>query len=580
MADEYNLADAFRKIEEELIASMIRNMKLHRAEETEMGFQWTAWQAEQLKALERYRRANQKKYSAQFEELNRQIRELIYQARVTGRMNQEIQILRGIQRGYRYPNMPQKMLDLLEEMDGKTFKQKARALLKKLRGEKELGMPADFFKANDRKMDALVKAVTDDMKKAETAVLRLANDQYRKAIFNAQVYANSGAGTYEKAVDMATKDMLSAGLNCVEYKNGARHTLADYADMAIRTASKRAYLQGEGEKRQEWGITTVIVNKRGNPCPKCLPFVGKVLIDDVWSGGSAKDGKYPLMSTAIAAGLYHPRCKDSHTTYFPGISTADDTWTKEELAAVEKASRQEAEEQYVDRQAEKYGRLAKFSLDPEDKKRYGRKAAEWKDKSETFKEGIDIQKIRKDFISRLREDESPSFHKNKMALYAEMTDMIEDNGLTGAFTYLPESDVIKYNPKVSGIEDYDMDYVFSHELTHRMDELEYRSWENKSFLQAIDSCAKKVYAQKEEIQKWFEPGGKYEQSFAISDIISALSESDIEVPVGHDPEYWKSDSRLKAMEIFANLSSIDVLALNETDPVLEELFRAYQKVVQ
>lgn len=580
MADEYNLADAFRKIEEELIASMIRNMKLHRAEETEMGFQWTAWQAEQLKALERYRRANQKKYSAQFEDLNRQIEELIYQARVTGRMNQEIQILRGIQRGYRYPNMPQKMLDLLEEMNGKTFKQKAQALLKKLRGEKELGMPADFFKVNDRKMDALVKAVTDDMKKAETAVLRLANDQYRKAIFNAQVYANSGAGTYEKAVDMATKDMLAAGLNCVEYKNGARHTLADYADMAIRTASKRAYLQGEGEKRQEWGITTVIVNKRGNPCPKCLPFVGKVLIDDVWSGGSAKEGKYPLMSTAITAGLYHPRCKDSHTTYFPGISTADDTWTKEELAAVEKASRQEAEGQYVDRQAEKYGRLAKFSLDPEDKKRYGRKAAEWRDKSEAFKEGIDIQKIRKDFISRLREDESPSFHKNKMALYAEMTDMIEDNGLAGAFTYLPESDVIKYNPKVSGIEDYDMDYVFSHELTHRMDELEYRSWENESFLQAIDSCAKKVYAQKEEIQKWFEPGGKYEQSFAISDIISALSESDIEVPVGHDPEYWKSDSRLKAMEIFANLSSIDVLALNETDPVLEELFRAYQKVVQ
>lgn len=46
-----------------------------------------------------------------------------------------------------------------------------------------------------------------------------------------------------------------------------------------------AYLQGEGEKRQEWGVTTVIMAKRGNPCPKCLPFVGKVLIDDVWSGG-------------------------------------------------------------------------------------------------------------------------------------------------------------------------------------------------------------------------------------------------------------------------------------------------------
>lgn len=65
---------------------------------------------------------------------------------------------------------------------------------------------------------------------------------------------------------------------------------------------------------------TVILNKRGNACPLCVPFVGKVFIDDVWSGGSRLDGSYPLMSEAIKQGLYHPNCKDSHTTYFPGIS--------------------------------------------------------------------------------------------------------------------------------------------------------------------------------------------------------------------------------------------------------------------
>ncbi|MCQ4638683.1 phage minor capsid protein, partial [Anaerovorax odorimutans] len=132
-------------------------------------------------------------------------------------------------------------------------------------------------------------------------------------------------------------DFLAAGINCIEYANGARHTMQDYAYMAIQTAAKRAYLTGEGEKRQEWGVSTVIMNKRGNPCPKCLPFVGKVMIDDVWSGGRKSDGTYPLMSTAISAGLYHPRCKDSHSTYFPGITTAEDRWTKEELAAIEKA---------------------------------------------------------------------------------------------------------------------------------------------------------------------------------------------------------------------------------------------------
>ena len=60
------------------------------------------------------------------------------------------------------------------------------------------------------------------------------------------MYANTGAGTYEKAVDMATRDFLKAGINCIEYANGSRHTVKDYARMAIQTASKRAYLTGEG----------------------------------------------------------------------------------------------------------------------------------------------------------------------------------------------------------------------------------------------------------------------------------------------------------------------------------------------
>lgn len=344
--NEYDIGAAFQAIEDELIKSMIRNMDRHRAEETKEGIEWSMWQAEQLKALEKYKRENQKHFGSRFQDLNKEMGELIRQARQTGNMQQEIQILNAIRKGF-----------------------PARKISK--------GATAEFFKLNDRKLEALIEATTHDMEAAETAVLRKANDDYRKAIFNAQVYANTGAGTYEKAVDMATRDMLSRGLNCVEYANGARHTLADYADMAIRTASKRAYLQGEGEKRQEWGITTVIVNKRGNPCPKCLPFVGKVLIDDVWSGGKKSDGPYPLMSKAIAAGLYHPRCKDSHATYLPGISTADDTWTREELDAVERANQKETKRQYAERQAEKFRRLVAYSLDKENQERYMAKREEW-----------------------------------------------------------------------------------------------------------------------------------------------------------------------------------------------------------
>lgn len=558
--NECDLAEAFQRIENELMASMIRNMDRHRAEETAEGYNWSMWQADQLKALEKYKRKNQKKYQKQFKSINSQIEQLIRQARLKGGIKQELKILQAIRKGWK--------------THGRNGTPAHDA------------MTAEFFQLNDRKLDALVEATIHDMEAAEAAVLRKANDDYRKAIFNAQVYANTGAGTYEKAVDMATKDMLSRGLNCVMYANGARHTLADYADMAIRTASKRAYLQGEGEKRQEWGIATVIMAKRGNPCPKCLPFVGKVLIDDVWSGGS-KDGvdpetgkRYPLMSYAISKGLYHPRCKDSHTTYFPGISTADDTWTKEELENVGLQSRQEARQQYAKRQVEKYGRLAKYSLDPENKRNCSLKAGEWKNTEGSNNKEMDILEAHSKFIDKMREDEQPSLHKDKLVMYSEFTDLVEDEKITAPFAYVPEEDIIKYNPSAPHVLDYDMDYVFSHEVSHRMDFLEYQSWKNDKFVKAIDTCSEKVYAQRKEIQKWFDAGGKYEDSFALSDIIGALSNGAIDVPIGHNVSYWNEDPRNKPMEIFANLSSIDVLELEEKEDILKELFEAYKELIK
>ena len=129
---------------------------------------------------------------------------------------------------------------------------------------------------------------------------------------------------------------------------------------ALRAGRAKTYLQGEGEKRKEWKIYTVIMNKRGSPCPLCIPFVGKIMIDDVWSGGP-KDGispitgvKYPLMSAAIAAGLYHPRCRDSHTTYFEGISTPPDgRYTREELNNLAEKNHKQEWQQYAERQAKR-----------------------------------------------------------------------------------------------------------------------------------------------------------------------------------------------------------------------------------
>lgn len=353
---DYNIREAFEKIEDELIDSMMRNFSRHRAEETKEGYNWTQWQAEQLKSLEEYRKHNAKKFGKRFKTINSKVEEMIRTAKADGNASQEAEILEAVKDGFKAPKKP------------------------------SAHSTAEFFKVNDRKLDALIKSTTDDLKRVETAVLRMSNDKYRKAIFNAQVAMNTGAVTYEKAVDMACKDMLNAGLNCVEYKNGARHTLSDYADMAVKTANKRAYLRGEGEKRAEWGVSLVVVNSRQGGCPDCAKYIGKVFIDDVYSNGNKSDGNYPLLSTAIKNGSFHPRCKDSTSTYYPELDDLDAPLSEDEIKELDRQRGIEEKQQYAQRQAERFDRRAEYSLDEDNKRIAQTRADEWHDRADVLEE--------------------------------------------------------------------------------------------------------------------------------------------------------------------------------------------------
>ncbi len=83
MTNDYNIGVAFKVIEEELIASMIRNMKRHRAWEDKEGFQWEQWQALQLKALDEYKKRKHRKYTNEFRDINDLIVAAIQEAEVT-----------------------------------------------------------------------------------------------------------------------------------------------------------------------------------------------------------------------------------------------------------------------------------------------------------------------------------------------------------------------------------------------------------------------------------------------------------------------------------------------------------------
>lgn len=544
---EYDIEKAFRAIEDELIASMMRNLDNHRAEEIEMGFNWTQWQIEQIKALERYKVKNKKKFTKQFSNINGSIDAMIFAARQAGGTEQEQKILRAIKKGLKASKVPQ-------------------------------GAEGAFFKLNTRKLDALIKATKADFAKAEHSMLRMSEDKYRQVIFNAQVYANTGAGTYEKAVDMATRDFLKAGINCIEYANGSRHTVKDYARMAIQTASKRAYLTGEGEMRQSWGISTVIMNKRANACPKCLPFVGKVLIDDVWSGGKASDGPYPLMSSAIAAGLYHPNCKDVHTTYFPELDEEPDSkFTKEELEQVKEDYKQDQKQQYAGRMVEQFDRLSKYSIDPDNKKVYTARKEQWENviangqKNDIMESDLSTFKcklrndsdIEKEYYNILKEKFS---HGNKAAkhLFAKYAggETIDVSMYEGTAHFNTKTKKISMHYKADMRNIRGAGTTWYHEHGHLIDNSLGMVSRDEHFKELLeqDTFQYRIKYGKEHNLKTYDKVDRaisndlqdIRRHSAVSDLLDGLTKGNIRGCAGHSIDYWDNQENITS-EAFAHM---------------------------
>lgn len=353
MAD-YDIGEAFRRIEEIMIESMARNLRHHINLEQDEGINYTQWQAEQLAALRSFQQQNKGLFKDYFSTIDDQIDEVLRRAYSVGGMEQETGILEALKKGWQP-----------ERTAGST-------------------VGGEFFRKNDRKLNALIKATRQDIQRAETAMLRTADDRYRKIIFNSHVRYQSGAGTLAQCVDMATKDFLSQGINCIEYADGKRVGIDAYAAMALRTAHTRAYLQGEAAKRDEWGINTVIVNKRGVACPRCLKYVGRVFYDDVWGTVPIKDSKYPRLSEAISGGLYHPNCKDIHTTYFEGVNTPPQPMTAEQKKEARRVYELEQEQRYNERQIRHWKRLESSSVYPENQAKYKQHRENWQERQRQF----------------------------------------------------------------------------------------------------------------------------------------------------------------------------------------------------
>ena len=359
--NDYNIKKLYEEMEMHLIESMHRNLGRHLLEEDKTGYEYPQWQAIKLKELKRYQKENRDIIKADTKGLNKYISEHLQKELKQGSLNAITQYNKS--------------------HDNKLSPNKL--------------MTKSFFKTNDRKVKSLINAVNNDLNKSNIAALRMTNDQYRQIIHKSAFFVSNGVFTEQQAakmgvkeltekkmttlaVDEASKNFLAGGLNCIEYKDGRKVNIASYAEMAVRTASLRAQLMGEGDFRKSIGRTLVQVTTHGESCDGCAGWEGKILVDDVYSGGKP-DGKHILLSEAMADSLFHPNCRHGLTTYYEeleGISyDTPETDIQEDLQ--EKIN-------YYTRQEKKYDRLSVGSLDNDNRKEYKEKELLYEKKKNNY----------------------------------------------------------------------------------------------------------------------------------------------------------------------------------------------------
>lgn len=396
-----DIAAIFEWIELLLIASLKRNLARHKEEEEQEGFTWSAWQAEKLRSINIFRRqcsAIMDRYKDQIDDETRQLLEEQFEEGVNGAVKEleeaHAQTSAPRQETPQKEAQPSNEPEAGEAPEPVSFQVPAaeptpeitpETIIKETDPEEPLVTATvtpepQFFGVDKAKTEKLIEDVTNIEKQVETAALRMTDDVYRQTVNRVQLAMATGSITYEKAVDMAVADFLTQGINCIEYSNGRRVNIADYVRMVLRTTSTRATLQGKSAKYKAQGYDTVQVSSYGMCSKTCEPWQGRIYIEDTfsdWNGDVREQGGilwgksnycgkwFPLLSSAIEKGLFHPNCRHSINLWRDGDPLPESVDNTDS----ERRYKEEQHQRALEREVRKAKRKVEGSLAPDDVKK-------------------------------------------------------------------------------------------------------------------------------------------------------------------------------------------------------------------
>jgi len=271
-------------------------------------------------------------------------------------------------------NLDKKMPETATETVKKAYTTGQKGIeadLKKIKPDIKTG----FGMIDERKVMVLTRQLAGTLGETHLRITRQSLDEYRSIIGKVSQMVELGVETRQQATQRALNEFADKGITGFIDKAGRSWSLRSYAEMATRSTTGQAAIEGAIQRLRDNDYDLVIVSFHADSCPLCEPWEGQVL------SISGKSDEYPALDTAIAEGLFHPNCGHSLGAYIPGLTEKP---TKEQVG---KGDFEEAQQQRkMERDIRKWKQREAVAITDEEKKKASSKV---KEKQAALREFVD-----------------------------------------------------------------------------------------------------------------------------------------------------------------------------------------------
>ncbi len=233
----------------------------------------------------------------------------------------------------------------------------------------------DFGVINQQAVRSLATETVTKLNSTHLRILRQTDDVYREAVAEGVRASVAGADTYTEAAQRILNQFANKGITGFQDSAGRAWNLSSYAEMAVRSASGRAAIQGHVDKLEQNNEDLVVVSDHGEECDLCRPWERRVLS----ISGNSK--KYPSLSEARSAGLFHPNCSHTLSLYTPGLT---EDVGKQKAKADPDGAEKRRKQRYQERQIRKWKRRKVAALDKNEERKAQNYISKWQKKQRDF----------------------------------------------------------------------------------------------------------------------------------------------------------------------------------------------------